>query len=165
MAIGKPIAIVLFRAIRLAVATIPHDGSNAGLMGYISTFSFDVRTYEIDVYDHVNNAVYIQWLEHGRGKLLQDHGFDYVNIGDKWGVRFMTVRTEINYRKALKLGDAVTVSTRVERFGNTSVTFKQTIQRNGDGEPAADALVVVVYTDKDSGLPVPVPEQFKRLYG
>lgn len=134
-------------------------------MGYVSTFTFDVRSYEIDVYDHVNNAVYVQWLEHGRCKLLQDMGFDYVNIGDKWGVRFMTVRTEINYRRALKLGDRVSVATSVERFGTTSVTFKQTISTEGNPDPAADALVVVVYTDAKGGRPTPVPDEFRRLYG
>lgn len=142
----------------------PYGKGHSGRMGYVSTFTFDVRSYEIDVYDHVNNAVYVQWLEHGRCKLLQDMGFDYVNIGDKWGVRFMTVRTDISYRRALKLGDRVSVATSVERFGNTSVTFRQVITTEDKPEPAADALVVVVYTDVDTGRPTAVPAEFRRLY-
>ncbi|MBK8206073.1 MAG: acyl-CoA thioesterase [Planctomycetes bacterium] len=132
-------------------------------MAYVSTFHVEVRSYELDVYDHVNNAVYINWLEHGRSKFLQDKGFNYVNIIDQWGVRFMTVRTEIDYRLALKLGDSADIATSVERFGNTSVTFRQMISRASDRETAADARVVIVFTDKDSGRPVPVPDQFKGL--
>ncbi len=134
-------------------------------MAYISTFNVQVRAYEIDVYDHVNNAVYIQWLEEGRSRLLQDKGFDYVNIGREWGVRFMTVRTEIDYRMALKLGEIARIDTSVERFGNTSVTFAQSITRLPDDAPAAVARVVVVFTGEKSGRPVPVPTEFKRLFG
>jgi acyl-CoA thioester hydrolase len=133
-------------------------------MAYVSTFTIDVRSYEIDVYDHVNNAVYVQWLEHARSKLLQDKGLNYVNIIDRWGVRFMTVRTEIDYRKALHLNDRVEIATSVEKIGNTSVTFRQTITCIGDDTVAADARVVIVYTGSETGRPAPVPEEFKRLY-
>jgi len=133
-------------------------------MAYVSKYRAEVRSYELDVYDHVNNAVYIQWLEHGRCKLLQDKGFNYVSIGRAWGVQFMTVRTEINYHLALRLGDEAEIETSVQRVGNTSVTFRQVITRVGDDQPAADASVVIVYTDIESGRPTPVPEEFIRLY-
>ncbi|MHC4840626.1 MAG: acyl-CoA thioesterase [Planctomycetota bacterium] len=132
-------------------------------MPFVSHFDVEVRSYEIDVYNHVNNAVYIQWLEHGRSKLLQDKGFDYTSIIKSWGVQFMTVRTEIDYRRALVLGDQVKVSTWVERFGTTSITVGHSISVGI--EMAAEAKVVVVYTDANTGEPTPVPEEFVRLYG
>jgi YbgC/YbaW family acyl-CoA thioester hydrolase len=134
-------------------------------MTYLSTFTVAVRAYEIDVYDHVNNAVYIQWLEEGRSKFLLDKGFNYINIIEAWGVRFMTVRTEIDYRRALVLGESARIDTSVERFGNTSVTFRQVITRVGDDNPAAEARVVIVFTSSKTGRPIAVPEEFKRLYG
>jgi YbgC/YbaW family acyl-CoA thioester hydrolase len=134
-------------------------------MTYLSTFTVAVRAYEIDVYDHVNNAVYIQWLEEGRSKFLLDKGFNYINIIEAWGVRFMTVRTEIDYRRALVLGESARINTSVERFGNTSVTFRQVITRVGDDNPAAEARVVIVFTSSKTGRPIAVPEEFKRLYG
>ncbi len=134
-------------------------------MAYLSTFTVDVRAYEIDVYDHVNNAIYIQWLEEGRSKFLLDKGFNYINIIEAWGVRFMTVRTEIDYRRALVLGESARIDTSVERFGNTSVTFRQVITRVGDDTPAAEARVVIVFTSSETGRPVAVPDEFKRLYG
>jgi YbgC/YbaW family acyl-CoA thioester hydrolase len=134
-------------------------------MTYLSTFTVAVRAYEIDVYDHVNNAVYIQWLEEGRSKFLLDKGFNYINIIEAWGVRFMTVRTEIDYRRALVLGESARINTSVESFGNTSVTFRQVITRVGDDNPAAEARVVIVFTSSKTGRPIAVPEEFKRLYG
>jgi thioesterase III len=133
-------------------------------MAYMSRYQHEVRSYELDVYNHVNNAVYIQWLEHGRSRLLQDKGLDYTAIVGKWGVRFLTVRTEINYRRALHLGDQVEIRTWVEKVGTTSVTLAHEVALLPGGEVAADAKVVIVYTHAESGLPAPVPEQFVRLY-
>lgn len=133
-------------------------------MAYVSSYQLEVRSYELDVYDHVNNAVYINWLEHGRSKLLQDKGFDYTRITEVWGVRFMTVRTEIDYKLALHLGDKAEVTTQVEKVGNTSVTIGHRIAKVPDGVLAAQAKVVIVYTDATTGRPVPVPQEFVRLY-
>lgn len=133
-------------------------------MAYVSSYLVEVRSYELDVYNHVNNAVYVNWLEHGRSKLLQDKGFDYTRIEAAWGVRFMTVRTEIDYKQALHLGEKVEVSTQVEKVGNTSVTFAHRVAKTPGGEVAAQARVVVVYTDIKTGRPTPVPKEFVRLY-
>jgi len=133
-------------------------------MPYISLFSLEVRSYELDVYNHVNNAVYVNWLEHGRCKMLQDKGLDYTRIIDNWGVRYMTVRTEIDYRQPLHLGDAVEVSSQLERVGNTSVTLAQRVTKTGTAEPAAEARVVIVFTDAATGKPTKVPPEFVRLF-
>lgn len=133
-------------------------------MPYVSTFRLQVRSYELDVYNHVNNAVYINWLEHGRCKMLQDRGLNYTSIIDNWGVQYMTVRTEIDYRHPLHLGDDVEVSTQIERVGNTSVTLGQKVAKVGHTEPAAQARVVIVFTDASSGRPTPVPGEFLRQF-
>lgn len=133
-------------------------------MAYVSSYQVEVRSYELDVYDHVNNAVYINWLEHGRSRLLQDKGFNYTQLPQVWGVRFMTVRTEIDYRQALTLGQRAEVTTQVERVGNTSITIAHSINRVPEGGVAAQAKVVIVFTHAETGRPVPVPAEFVRLF-
>lgn len=133
-------------------------------MAYMSIFRLEVRSYELDIYNHVNNAVYINWLEHARSKLLQDKGLNYISITKAWGVRFMTVRTEIDYRRQLILDDQVEIHTSVTKIGNTSFTLRQDVFRRGEDAPAAEARVVIVYTDAKSGEPTPVPQEFVRLY-
>jgi len=133
-------------------------------MPYVSVYRLEVRSYELDVYNHVNNAVYINWLEHGRCKMLQDKGLDYTRIIDNWGVRYMTVRTEIDYRQPLHLGDNVEISTQVERVGNTSVTLSQKVAKQGADSPAAQARVTIVFTAADTGRPTKVPAEFVRQF-
>lgn len=133
-------------------------------MPYVSTFRLEVRSYELDAYNHVNNAVYINWLEHGRCKMLQDKGLDYTRIIDNWGVRYMTVHTEIDYLKPLLLGDTVEIESQVEHVGNTSVKMVQRITKVGDEALTAEARVVIVFTHAQSGRPVKVPSEFVRLF-
>ena len=39
-----------------------------------------VRTYECDAYGHVNNAVYLHYLELARDHYLTDRGLDYQGL-------------------------------------------------------------------------------------
>ncbi|HMS16730.1 MAG TPA: thioesterase family protein [Planctomycetota bacterium] len=135
-------------------------------MPFESFANLRVRSYELDSYGHVNNAVYMQWLEHGRSRHLQDKGFDYHAITQAWGVRLVTVSTKIDYRASLHLDDDVKVLTTVERIGRTSVTYKQAIfvRRDDQELVAADGSCTIVFTDAAMTTPMPVPVEFKALY-
>ncbi|NUQ36028.1 MAG: acyl-CoA thioesterase [Planctomycetaceae bacterium] len=136
-------------------------------MSYTAVYSLRVRSYELDVYGHVNNAVYMNWLEHGRSRLLQDKGFTYTSIADAWNVRLVTVATTINFRAQLGLDDDLEVRTSVKRMGNSSVTFDQKIVRKDkDGETiAADCETTICFTDPAMKGSKPIPEEFRKLYG
>lgn len=136
-------------------------------MPYESRTRLRVRSYELDSYGHVNHAVYVQWLEHGRSRLLQDKGYDYHSVLDAWGVRMVTVSVKIDYRRGLALGDEVEIATEVARFGRTSVAFRQRVLllREGAEIEAAEASCTMVFTGADMGTPVEIPQAFRALYG
>lgn len=71
-------------------------------------FSKPVYSFEIDVNQHVSNIVYIQWMEIGRLKLLDAVGLPMQHINQR-GFTPVLVRTEIDYKKPLLIGDDVTV--------------------------------------------------------
>ncbi|MAB88338.1 MAG: thioesterase family protein [Planctomycetota bacterium] len=131
-------------------------------MPYVSSTHHRVRSYELDSYGHVNNAVYMQWLEHGRSRLLQDKGFDYNKIEERWGVRFVTVSTKIDFHMGLHLDDELAFTTTVARIGTTSVTLDQQILRGG--EVAAAGQTVMVFTDPSMSKGASIPEEFRSLY-
>jgi thioesterase III len=136
-------------------------------MPYCAKYRFRVRSYELDVYGHVNNAVFMQWLEHGRSRLLQDKGLTYTSIVDEWGVRLVTVATSINFRAQLGLDDDVEVRTSVKRMGNSSVAFDQTIIKftGNDETIAADCETTICFTGPEMKKSKPIPRAFRELYG
>jgi len=126
-----------------------------------SRVEVEARSYELDPYGHLNNAVYVQWLEHGRLAFLRDRGESYMSVPERHGVRVVVVRTDLSYRREIRLGDRLTVETALEGVGNRSFTFRQAILFP-DGTPAAEGTVVMVCTGPD-GRAVPVPPALRTL--
>jgi acyl-CoA thioester hydrolase len=91
---------------------------------YKATIDFEIKTYEIDIAGHVNNIVYIKWLEDLRNKLF----LRLFHIGDLLEDKFYPVitSTTINYKKQLKFGDkpAGTMNIENAKHGMMVLNFK-----------------------------------------
>ena len=124
----------------------------------------EARSYELDPYGHLNNAVYINWLEHGRLGYLRDRGLTYTSIPEQFGVHVVVVRTDISFKAQVMLGDRLVIESRIERFGTSSFTFAQQI-RYRDGRIAAGGAVTMVCVEAE-GRSVPMPAPLReRLEG
>ncbi|ASS74358.1 thioesterase [Tumebacillus algifaecis] len=121
-----------------------------------------VRSTEIDVNGHVNNAKYLEYLEWGREEWYERADLHYDQF-TKLGLQTVTVNININYRKECKQGDLLTITTTPERMGNTSYSLKQEIF-NQHGEQVADAIVTSVTMDIASRKSRPVPDVLRQLF-
>jgi acyl-CoA thioester hydrolase len=117
--------------------------------------SVAVRWRDTDALRHVNNAVFLTYLEEGRD------AFYAQVLGDPI---YVVVRIEIDLRAEVLYEDRlVTVQIAVERVGTTSLTTRETI-RTAAGEVAADARVITVRWDSELRKPVPFsPAERDRL--
>jgi thioesterase III len=106
------------------------------------TIEIKVRGYHLDVFGHVNNARYLEFLEEGRWALFDDK----VNLDDlaRDGFMFTVVNININYRKAAFLHDILCVETHLAKFGKRSATLRQTVINKASRETIADADVTFV---------------------
>ena len=120
----------------------------------------EARSYELDPYGHVNNSVFVNWLEHGRLCHLRERGMTWSSLPDQFGVRAVIVRMEIDWRAEVKLGDRLTIESRIEKSGTSSFTFRQNIVFP-DGRPAADGVAVMVVTRPEGGS-VPIPDGLRE---
>lgn len=120
-----------------------------------------VRSYELDILGHVNNAVYLNWLEQARLEAFEALGYPLeALIERRWATT--VARIEIDYRREARFGDQLLLSTELERIGRSSITLRHRMEREGDPEPAvAEARVVIVWLGAD-GRPAPVPEEVRR---
>jgi acyl-CoA thioester hydrolase len=109
-----------------------------------------VRWRDVDALEHVNNAVFLTYLEEGR-----DAFFAQVLSSDPI---YVVVRIELDLRAEVRYPDRrVTVRIEAERLGTTSLTTRETIV-TPSGEVAAEARVVSVRWDAGLRKPVPFTE-------
>lgn len=89
---------------------------------------FEVRDYECDVQGIVNNAVYLQYLEHSRHKFLLSKNIDFIELS-KQGKDLVIKEASYIYHKALKPDDHFHVETSASFEGNAKLVFEQKIYR------------------------------------
>jgi acyl-CoA thioester hydrolase len=115
----------------------------------------EIRWSDVDAYQHVNNAVYLTYLEECRDEWLDRALGD---VEDSWD--FVLARVAIDFRRELRLeNDAVLVRCRLERIGTSSVTTREEIRTSTD-ELAAEAEAVLVARNPATGESRPLrPEE------
>ena len=122
-------------------------------MTHVVRSSFTVRSYEGDSYGHLNNGVYLGWLEQGRLDWLLSKGFSYDGFAEReeW---FVVGRTEVDFRAPLIVGQAIELHSEIERLGNSSVVFRQRMLTL-EGELACEAKTVMVFSAHGASIPIP----------
>jgi acyl-CoA thioester hydrolase len=100
-------------------------------MDNLFNLDFSVRDYELDLQGIVNNAVYLNYLEHARHEFLKSKGLDFNELHLQ-GYDAVVVRSEVDYKKSLRSGDEFTVETYVSREGRLRIIFHQTIRKKSD---------------------------------
>ena len=102
---------------------------------------FAVRDYECDLQGVVNNAVYVNYLEHARHEYLKGVGLDFAALHEA-GCDLVVTRLEVDYKGQLRSGDRFVVSVRLERRSRLRFAFHQTIARLTDDEVLLEAVVI-----------------------
>ncbi len=117
-----------------------------------------VRFRDMDAMGHVNNAVYLTYLEMARVGYY-NHLFGLSKPED---FPFILARVEIDFRSPLVLGEGLLVGIRVSRVGNKSFHFEYELREEKSGRLVAEARSVQVMYDYKTGQTMPVPPEFRR---
>jgi acyl-CoA thioester hydrolase len=117
-----------------------------------------IRWRDMDAYGHVNNGVYLTYLEECRDTWAQKL------LGPAEGSwDFVLAHVGIDYRNQLTQADGeVLVRCRLASFGRSSVRTHEEI-RKADGTIAAEAEAVVVPRDPDADGSRPLTEREREL--
>ncbi len=114
-----------------------------------------VRWRDLDGFGHVNNAVYLTYLEQSRFAYLE-------HLGLVDGLRTMTMilaRVQIDFRSPLGAGDVLRIGVRPARLGTKSFELEHEIR--ADGRVAAEAKSVLVAYDYGRAESVPLSESLR----
>ena len=101
----------------------------------------EVRDYELDCEQIVNNANYLHYMEHTRHKFCADAGLSFIEM-HRQGIDAVVRKIEVEYITSLRGGDSFVSCLRLERHGPRFI-FHQDIMRQ-DGTMCAKGVITVV---------------------
>jgi thioesterase-3 len=128
-------------------------------MAHSTTIS--VRGYHLDVYGHVNNARYLEFLEEARWRFFAEKGIIKQITGDL--LAMVVVNININYRRAAMIHEELEITTAVTRVGNKSFIINQVISLLSTGDVIADTDGTYVFFDHTIGKSIVIEGQYKDL--
>jgi len=111
-----------------------------------------VRFRDVDAMGHVNNAVFLTYLEEARIAFLQRFDAEPANM--------ILARVEIDFRAPLEVGDEIEIGVRPARVGEKSFELEYEV-RTGE-TVAAEAKTVIVSYDYETGRTVEVPQAWRE---
>ncbi len=91
----------------------------------------DVRFYELDPYNHVNHAVYIQYFETARIALLADAGYTLQGMMED-GVLILVTQIATKFLKPAAGGDHLVVETEVLEYTRVMTNWRQRLLRGDE---------------------------------
>lgn len=122
----------------------------------------EVRFRDCDAMGHVNNAVYLTYLEQARfahWRALWGFGPPQLAAGLP-GV--IIAHVECDYKRPATYGDALEVRLTVAAIGRSSFRYEYEIV-DDEGRTVVTAQTVQVMYDYTGGRPVPIPEDIRTL--
>jgi acyl-CoA thioester hydrolase len=127
---------------------------------YQFKLEFAVRDYECDLAGMVNNASYLNYIEHTRHQFLKNNDIDFAGLARE-GIYLVVIRIEMDFLYSLRSGDTFFVGTNFERVSRLRFGFQQDIYRLPDEKPVLRAKVIGTAVDA-KGKPV-LPKELEQV--
>jgi acyl-CoA thioester hydrolase len=124
--------------------------------GYRFVLPREVEFRDIDTAGHVNNAVYLTYLETARIKYLMD----VLGAEFAYELALILARIAVDFRSPARFPETLEIGARVTRIGTTSFDMDHEI-RHGDGRLVLEASSVLVAFDYKANAPMAVPSDWR----
>jgi acyl-CoA thioester hydrolase len=126
--------------------------------GYPFVHAEIARFRDLDPMGHVNNAVFLTWIENARIEFLRSLGaFELVDANQ---MTMILARAEVDFRSPVTYDDGVDVGVRVSRFGTKSFDLEYEL-RVGE-RVVAEAKTVLVAYDYETKSPKEIPTEWRQ---
>ena len=127
--------------------------------GYVFSCPIQVRWRDVDALGHVNNATVVTFLETARTELWR------AKFGGGSDIPFVVARVEVNFRRQIRLDDAVMVGLRVADLRGARYSFEYRVEANGELAAEASTLMAHVRPGelRPSRLPGDLADRLREL--
>lgn len=116
-----------------------------------------VRWRDLDSYNHVNNSVFLTYLEEARLVWLE-------GMAGEWKTDTLSpvlAASQINFREQIEWPGELVVELRCEKLGNSSLTLTHRIVSADGSRHYSDASVVMVWINPQTGRSAPLPAMIR----
>jgi len=122
-------------------------------------FSIPVRVYyeDTDAVGVVYYANYLKFMERARTEWLRQLGFEQDELVQRTGVLFAVRSASVEFMKPARFNDLLQATVAVRRIGGASITFLQTVER--DGAPLCQGEVKIACLAAADFMPRAVPRE------
>lgn len=124
----------------------------------------DVQPADIDDMGHVNNTVYLRWIEEVARAHALRVGLDTPRLREL-GTLPVVRRHDITYHVPAMLGDQLIIRTEIASAGGVRATRRNSVRRAQDGALLADCTTDWVWVDPASGRPKRLPGEILLGFG
>jgi acyl-CoA thioester hydrolase len=128
------------------------------LTGFRFVYPIEVRFRDLDALGHVNNAVYLTYLESAR----MAYWLHVTGRRDLSQMNVILARAEVDYRSPVAFGERLEVGVRCVSIRRSSLVLEQAVEESRTGRRVAEARKVLVHYDYALGRSQIIPEDFRQ---
>ena len=129
---------------------------NYSIKDYKLIYKIDTRWKDLDAFQHINNAVYLTYIEDARTTLFKRWNLNSQNKS------VIVASLKIDYFTQIKHPSKLIIGSKISRIGNTSFDIQSAIFIDGLKKPAALSLVICVCYDYENGQSVTVYDEIRN---
>ena len=127
--------------------------------GHRHVHSQEVAFRDLDAFGHVNNAVYLTYIENARIGYVRD----VLGIESLEGLLLIVASVKIDFRSRANLGEVLEIGSRTTRVGTKSFDLDHEIRSSSqDGRLVAEVSTTLVAFDYDADNTMPIPPEWKE---
>ena len=125
--------------------------------GFRFVYPQEVAFGDLDAFGHVNNAVYLTYVENARIGFMRE----VLGVESLEDLLVIVAKVNIDFRSRASLGDVLEIGARVSRIGTKSFDLDHEV-RGPDARLVAAASTTLVTFDYGGETTMPVPELWRE---
>jgi acyl-CoA thioester hydrolase len=130
------------------------------LTGFPVLISWPVQWGDQDAYQHVNNTVYVRWLETARIDYTRRLGLGEMMRQKQIGP--ILAALSCDYRRQVTFPDTIHIGSKITRIGRTSFAMENALVSQASRALVAESKSTLVLYDYAGSRPVPIPDEVRR---
>ena len=122
-----------------------------------------VRSYELDSFGHVNNAVYLQYCEGARNDYMIQRGIQFSDF-QRWNMGPVLFRANIDYKRPAHTDDLLIIEGSFTFNGKTRFKINHRMIRQADNQLICLAALEFAFVNLTTQRPCRAPLDFVKAF-